>query len=39
MRERATMLGGTLDIISRRDEGTKIAFKVPFEKGASDEQL
>ncbi|MGE5311003.1 MAG: sensor histidine kinase, partial [Nitrospirota bacterium] len=39
MRERATMLGGTLDITSRRDAGTKICLSVPFEKGASGERL
>jgi signal transduction histidine kinase len=39
MRERARMVGGTLDIISRRDEGARISLRMPFEKGASGEQL
>ncbi len=33
MKERIRMLGGSLDIWSRKEEGTRITFKIPLEKG------
>ena len=36
MRERATLLGGTLEITSAPDDGTRVRATVPVQKGADD---